>query len=167
MVRRPFFVLALTAATLIGLQLPTSASPAPVGGTIRVTGFDRISLALGSSGAVTVEVRSKKEQAILSALDGLSPAARGTCVDTSTAFSLSFTDVRTHKPWVVTEDPCPTPGLVQISAGGVLLRRQIIKGGESAGQFNEDCRLAKAVLAALPRHGTAGTREDLRNCISQ
>ena len=72
---------------------------------MRVRGFGRISLALGSSDAVTVTVRGKKELAMLAALRRLSVAPRGTCMDTSTAFSISVTVARSHQPFVVMEDP--------------------------------------------------------------
>lgn len=167
--------LILCASVLIGAA-PASAKGGPTqferpemtpaGGVIRVTGFDRISFALGSSAPVTVTVRGDKERAILRALKGLPAARPGTCVDTSTAFSMSFTDARTGKSVEVTGDPCPTPGLVAISSDGVLLRQQAIKGGVTAGRFIEDCGLARAVLAALPRHGVNGTRDELRVCTS-
>jgi hypothetical protein len=132
---------------------------------MKVTGFDKVTW-LGSRGPVTVAVRGKKEVAILHALKGLTPGPLGTCADTSTAFSISFVVVRTHQPFVVTEDPCPSPGIVAASLGGSLVGRQIIQGGQGKYevQYWDDCALARAVLAALPLDGVIGTKEGLKFC---
>jgi hypothetical protein len=62
---------------------------APLGGSLKVTGYNKITLDQGSLGPVTVIERGQKAVAILAALAELHSAPPGSCHETSNAFSIS------------------------------------------------------------------------------
>lgn len=151
-------VLLLAASSLLLLVGTASATTGdvPKSGVIEVTGYGRVTEA-ASSDPVTVQVSGRQAAAIRKALSTLASTDPSGCVDTLEAFSIRFLP---HKgvrgsATLVTENDCPTPGVVAV-----------LQHGKAVATLRESCSLRAAVVAALPRFKAYGTRQDRNGCSS-
>lgn len=146
--------LSIITSLAAALAEPVAAARVPNGGVGEVTGYERV-VPVGSFGAITVLVRGTKAAAIRSALAGLTiPYTGPTCLEDDSAFQISLLPEEGARPTdVATEEECPSPGIVLISAAGTR-----------AQPLREDCALRAAVIAALPPGLAEATRRDRNSC---
>lgn len=135
-------------------EVAGTSTPPPKAGVVEVTGYKHVGLN-GNSGPVVVVAKGAKAAAIRTALAGLSPSSLTPgCMESGLAFKVSFlTRIGARPAYLTTEMDCPTPGLVSI-----------LVNGRTTQTLTEDCSLRAAVVAALPRGQSEGTRRDQNRC---
>jgi hypothetical protein len=150
------FCLFVSAAVLAVGGPSAGASNVPKTGAVDVTGYGRVT-PQGSSPPVTVEVNRHQAVAIRRALRTLVTLRPSNCHENASAFAITFSQPKgSHRSSaLVTEDDCPTPGVVTISERGKLVQT-----------LKESCSMRAAVLAVLPNGKAEGTRQDRNSCSS-
>jgi hypothetical protein len=134
----------------------TSGGP-PRGKVIEVTGYSQLSLAQGPRGAVTVKVSGRQAAALRAALSTLSSTPPSVCSENISDFTISVRPYVGARPtYIATEENCPTPGVVIVTAKGA--KTETLK---------EDCAVQNAVFNALPKGRATATWQDRAPCSSQ
>jgi hypothetical protein len=149
----------MSALMLSALMLSAPSASAASGivlkdGVVEVTGFVRVTLQ-GSFQPVTHLATGRQAAAIRKALGPLVSATPSVCMESPEGFSIGFLAHKgaRHPTVLVTENDCPTPGVLSVT-----------EDGKPVETLKESCALRAAVIAVLPRGRAEGTRGDSNSC---